>query len=285
MTTAAPTLAGWYVISLRPSGTHDAVRRAAVARGARLLSLSTLRLVGLPAAPALQAALACPRVVFTSPAAVRFAAKLQPLRLQPGQHAFAVGAGTAAALRRAGIPGAIAPAGRGDSESLLALPGLQAPGGVGLVTAPGGRGVIADALARRGACVHRADVYRREPTRPRADRLASLSTLPAHSALLVSSAEAFDAFWLSVGAPAGATASAAGHAPEGAPAPGATALTGTTSDARRTLLRGRPVVASSPRLAARLAEEGFTAIVTAESATPARMLDALAADVAAGRFR
>ena len=255
MTTAAPTLAGWYVISLRPSGTHDPVRRAAVARGARLLPLSTLRLVALPAAPALQAALACPRVVFTSPAAVRFAAMLQPLRLAPGRQAFAVGAGTAAALRRAGIADAIAPTTRGDSEALLALPGLRAAGAIGLVTAPGGRGLIAETLAHRGATVHRADVYRREPIRPRTDRLASLATLPAHSALLVSSAEAFDAFWKE------------------------------TADAQRTLLRGRPVVASSPRLAAMLADHGFAAIVAADSATPARLLAALAADVAAGRFR
>ena len=55
MTRTDPTLAGWYVISLRPSGGHDPVRHAAVARGARLLPLSTLRLVPLPAGPALQA--------------------------------------------------------------------------------------------------------------------------------------------------------------------------------------------------------------------------------------
>jgi uroporphyrinogen-III synthase len=45
------------------------------------------------------------------------------------------------------------------------------------------------------------------------------------------------------------------------------------------------VVASSPRLAAKLAEQGFTAIVTAGGAMPAQMLSALADDVAAGRFR
>jgi uroporphyrinogen-III synthase len=255
MHTATPTLAGWYVISLRPSGTHEPVRRAANARGARLLPLSTLRLVGLPAAPALAAAMACPRVVFTSPAAVRFAAALQPLRAGTGQQVFAVGGGTAEALARAGVAGTIAPAGRGDSEALLALPGLQGPGGVGLVTAPGGRGLIGETLARRGAAVHRADVYRREAVRPRADRLASLATLPAHSALLVSSGEAFDAFWSVMDEPA------------------------------RALLRGRPVVASSPRLAAMLASQGFAAIVAADAATPARMLAALAADVASGRFR
>lgn len=255
-TTATPTLAGWYVISLRPSGTHEPVRRAAVALGARMLPLSTLRLAMLPAVPALAVALACPRVIFTSPAAVRFAAAQAPLRARPGQHWFAVGGGTAAALRRAGVPAVTAPRDRGDSESLLALPDLQdADSAIGLVTAPGGRGLIAETLAHRGAPVHRAEVYRRQPVPPRPDRLAALATLPAHSALLVSSAEAFDVLWTPM------------------------------DDAQRTLLRGRPVVASSPRLAAMLAGHGFAAIVTAAGAAPAQMLSALAADVAAGRFR
>jgi uroporphyrinogen-III synthase len=249
------SLAGWYVISLRPSGTHAGLRRAATARGARLFALSTLRLRPLPAGPALAVALACPRVVFTSPAAVRFAAALLPLRGAPARTVFAVGAGTAAALRRAGVPAPIAPAGRGDSDTLLALPGLQAPGPVGVVTAPGGRNTIAETLAHRGASVHRADVYRREPFPPRADRRAALAALPARSALIVTSAEAFSTLWSAL------------------------------DDAERARLRARPAVASSPRLAAMLAADGFAAIVPADSAVPAALLTALAADVAAGRFR
>ena len=102
---------------------------------------------------------------------------------------------------------------------------------------------------------YRADVYRRDRVRPRADRLAQLATLPAPSALLVSSGEAFDALWAELG------------------------------EGERTLLRGRPAVASSPRLAAMLADSGFAAIVTATATIPRRMLEALAVDVAAGRFR
>jgi uroporphyrinogen-III synthase len=55
--------------------------------------------------------------------------------------------------------------------------------------------------------------------------------------------------------------------------------------AARGLLRGRPVIAASPRLAAALADEGFSAIVPAPGARPAQLLGALAAAVAAGRFR
>lgn len=252
----APALAGWYVISLRPSGSHGPVRRAAAALGARVLAVSTLALRERPAGPALQAALACPAVVVTSPAAVVFAARQATLRVLPGQHWFALGEGSARALARAGVPGAITPRGGSDSESLLALPQLQAPlSRVGLVTAPGGRGLIPETLAARGAEIHRADVYHREPIRPRAAQLAALAALPAASALLVTSSEAFDGLWSVLDAPA------------------------------RDALRQRPAVASSPRLAVQLASLGFQAIVPAPGAAPGTLLDALAADVARGRFR
>lgn len=254
---SAPTLAGWYVISLRPSGSHAPVRRAAAALGARAFPVSTLRLEAVDAGVALSAALACGRVVFTSPAAVRFARLLLPLRPLPGQRWLAVGSGTGAALRRAGIEDVELPEERGDSENLLALPSLQSitDEAVGLVTAPGGRGLIGEALAQRGALVHLAEVYRRVPVVPTAARLARLEQFREHGVLLVSSGEAFDGLW--------------SRLPETA----------------RARWRLRPVVASSPRLAAMLASRGFAAIVLADGAAPARLVQALANDVAGGRFR
>lgn len=250
-------LAGWYVISLRPSGGHAPVRRAAAALGARAFPVSTFKLVPLDAGPALAAALACPIVVFTSPAAVAFALGPQPLRACDGQRWLAVGSGTARALRRAGIGHAAVPEGRADSEGLLAMRELQALRGVdvGLVTAPGGRGLIAETLAQRGARVHLAEVYRRAAVAPSPARLRRLQALPGASALLVSSAEAFEGLWSRLSEPA------------------------------RARLRARPAVASSPRLAAMLAAQGFAAIVLADGAAPTRMLAALAADVGSGRFR
>lgn len=250
-------LAGWYVISLRPSGAHGPVRRAAAAMGARVLPISTLRLLSTDAGVALDAALACPVVVFTSPAAVRFARAQRALVTRPGQDWLAVGSGTATALRQAGVAGVRVPPGRADSEGLLALPELQLLRGrsVGLVTAPGGRGLIGETLAQRGALVHLAEVYRREPLVPRPSRTGLVEALPETSALLASSAEAFDALWSRLGEPT------------------------------RQTLRRRPAVASSPRLAARLAEDAFAAIVIADGASPQALLAALAADVAGGRFR
>ncbi|MGY0799827.1 uroporphyrinogen-III synthase [Lysobacter sp. A286] len=186
--------AAWYVISLRPRGGHATLRRAAARHDGGLLALSpwTLQAIDDPDnRDALKAALAASRVLFTSPAAARAAAALQPLRVAPGQGWFAVGAGTALALRRAGITAVVTPE-RMDSEGLLALPGLQQLQGstLGLVTAPGGRGVLAPALQARGAQVIRANVYQRVPVTPSPRALAAIRRLAAPAVLAVSSAEA-----------------------------------------------------------------------------------------------
>jgi len=247
MPTSTP---GWYVISLRPRGQHAAIRRAAARRGAGLIALSpwALQERGDEAARlTLQCALAAPRVLFTSPAAVRAADRLQPLRASRRDHGgwLAVGSGTAAALRRVGI-GDVASPQRMDSEGLLALPQLQAIAGsrVGLVTAPGGRGVLAPALQARGAEVIRADVYERVPVALSSRALAAVRDLRQPAVLAVSSGQALQ------------------HVLAAAPA-----------DVARTL-RASVVVAASERLAALARECGFARIAVAASARPADLIDA-----------
>ncbi|MFC7301222.1 uroporphyrinogen-III synthase [Cognatiluteimonas weifangensis] len=244
-------LAGCYVISLRPVGAHAALRRAAAARGARLLALSPWRLQAhddTATRAALAQALAAPRVLFTSPAAVRAAARLQALAEVRGRQWFAVGAGTAAALRRAGAAPVLAPT-RMDSEGLLALPGLQALAGtaVGLVTAPGGRGELAPALQRRGAQVWRADVYERVAIAPAPRAQAALRALTAPAWLALSSGAALDSVLTTL--PADAVAG----------------------------LRRAAVVAASARLAQLARDHGFDRIVVAASARPRDLLAAAAA--------
>ncbi|WDS34858.1 uroporphyrinogen-III synthase [Pseudoxanthomonas sp.] len=155
----------WYVISLRPQGEHAALRRAAARMQAGVIALSPWALAPRRDAStrnALQAALMADVVLFTSPAAVRFAATLQPLEARATQDWIATGAGTRLALHRAGIARAIAPT-RMDSEGLLSLPALADLHGrtLGLITAPDGRGVLAPALEARGASVRLAEVYER----------------------------------------------------------------------------------------------------------------------------
>jgi uroporphyrinogen-III synthase len=237
---------GWYVISLRPRGEHAGLRQAATRAGAGLIALSPWRLV-LPGDAAtrhaLDRALDTDCVVFTSPVAVRAAAKLGPLRVRPGQVWCAVGAGTAAALRRAGVREVQAP-GRMDSEGMLALPALEGIGDreAGLVTAPGGRDAIAPVLAERGARVHRADVYRREAVAPAPSAVAALCRIDAPTALALSSGEALRLV-------------IAALPPEAA--------------AR---LRQAQVLAASARLAALALECGFEDVVQARGPRPGQLV-------------
>ncbi|PKM01871.1 MAG: uroporphyrinogen-III synthase [Gammaproteobacteria bacterium HGW-Gammaproteobacteria-7] len=254
----ASDLRGWYVISPRPVGGHAGLRRAAAARGAQLLALSPIRLVGLPdAGAALSEALAAPVVVFTSPAAVRFAARVQPLRKPPASYWCAVGAGTAAALGRAGVDGALFPHRRMDTEGLRALEPLHSISGraVGLITAPGGRGLMAEQLRQRGARVKRADVYRREAIRIAARHLLALDTVTPRTAICISSAEALDALWQQLSPP------------------------------RRARLRNAVAIVSSARLAKLARHKGFQTLCQADSAQPKAMIQALAEAAAGPLFR
>ncbi|MGE5153049.1 MAG: uroporphyrinogen-III synthase [Bdellovibrio bacteriovorus] len=75
----------------------------------------------------------------------------------------AVGRATAAALEAAGRAPDLVPAERFDSETLLALPELEnlKGGRVLIVRGEGGRALMGEVLAARGAEVHYAEVYRR----------------------------------------------------------------------------------------------------------------------------
>lgn len=249
-------LAGSCVISLRPVGQHGPLRRAAAAHGARVLALSPWTVHALDddaTRQALGAALAAECVLFSSPAAVRAASILQPLVARAGQRWCAVGAGSAAALRRVGIAGVIAPA-RMDSDGLLALPVLDDVHGrtLGLVTAAAGRDRIAPTLRQRGARVLRANVYARIAIAPSPRAVAALRALQAPAWLLLSSGGALE------------------HVLATLPA-----------DAAARLRRAR-VVAASARLAQLARAQGFAAGVVAASALPR---DLVAAAVRAAPLR
>ena len=243
------------MISLRPAGQHEPLRRAVVARGARLLPLSPWKIaINADAATrnCLRDALACALVVATSPNAVSAAAALQPLRARGGQQWLAVGEGTAHALARAGIAQAAVPA-RMDSEGLLALPALQdlRDRDVGLLTAPGGRGLIEAELQRRGARVMRANVYARVPIAITRRSITALHDLRAPAWLALSSGEALGCV-----------------------------LAQLPSDAAAILRRAR-VAAASARLADVAGGHGFEDVVVAASALPRDLVAAMADDASA----
>lgn len=249
----------WYVISLRPRGAHAAVRRAAARHGAGVVALSPWVLRPRSDAAtraALDAALQAPRVLFTSPAAVRAAVALHPLAGLAAREWFAVGAGTATALRRAGVDRVTAPD-RMDSEGLLALPGLRDLGGtdLGLVTAPDGRGVLAPALRARGARILRADVYEREPVRPDARAVDALLALEGPAVLLLTSGGAL------------------------------ARLVEILAPAAMAKLRQCTVVAASDRLCAMARDAGFMATMCAAGPRPAQLLAAAASAARSASMR
>ncbi len=104
--------------------------------------------------------------IFVSPAAVRWGLAALPADMAVPALAnvlATVGAGSAAALRAAGVDTVLQPDGGEDSEHLLALPELTDLTGKRVLILRGERGreLIADTLRARGAEVSHAACYRR----------------------------------------------------------------------------------------------------------------------------
>lgn len=114
--------------------------------------------------------------VFISPTAVQKAMNLIRARreLPARLRVAAVGKGSARELRKFGVAEVLAPAGRFDSEALLALPELADVAGRRIVIfrGEGGRELLGDALVARGARIEYAECYRR--ARPQGDADAML---------------------------------------------------------------------------------------------------------------
>jgi uroporphyrinogen-III synthase len=233
---------GASLVLTRPAGTAAALARRIRRDGGHAVCLPgvSLRAVDDVAATRrrLRAARGADDWVFTSPAAVRFAARLLP-RLPIARHArvFAIGAATATALARRHVVATVPPA-RTDSEALLELPALARVRGrrIVVVGTVGGRDLIAATLRRRGAVVATIAVYRSVPARLTRRHFGALATAPKPRITLLSSLAALAALAAALPAPL---------------------LAG---------LRDGVLVVSSPRLAAAAREHGFGTIVPARSA-------------------
>ncbi|MFN7087616.1 MAG: uroporphyrinogen-III synthase [Burkholderiales bacterium] len=103
--------------------------------------------------------------IFISPNAVNKAMNLIAARraLPAGLRIAAIGQGSVRELRHFGITDVIAPQKKFDSEALLELPQLKAVTGsrVVIFRGDGGRELLGDTLAARGAQVEYAECYRR----------------------------------------------------------------------------------------------------------------------------
>lgn len=130
--------------------------------------------------------------VFISPNAVQRAmSRLAAHRAWPaGLRAAVVGQGSARELQHFGVADVIAPVRGADSEHLLELPQLQAVAGqrVIIFRGNGGRELLSNTLAARGATVEYVECYRR--ARPKVDvepLLAAWARDEVHAVIVTSS--------------------------------------------------------------------------------------------------
>jgi uroporphyrinogen-III synthase len=164
-------LAGRTIVVTRPRAQADALAAAIAAAGGEPLIFPLLEIGPAPDARPLQQALAqigdYALAVFISPNAVDFSVPALLARgpWPSGLIPAAVGQGTVRALSALGVPGAIAPSERFDSEALLELPELQADRvsgrRVAIFRGDGGRELLADTLRERGAEVDCIPCYSR----------------------------------------------------------------------------------------------------------------------------
>ena len=187
-------LSGCTIVITRPAGTGSMLAKQVRALDGTPLLLPGLSLRAVSdrqrAQQRWQEAQRDDVLIFTSPAAVRYAFTLA----RPGHvrgSMVAVGRSTAKALQRYDIA-VQAPASRQDSEGVLALSCLQSLQGrrIALITAPGGRGLLQQQLAERGAIVREVHVYQRCAPRLNRRHVQAVQQLTPTDCVLVSSAEA-----------------------------------------------------------------------------------------------
>lgn len=189
-------LAGATLVVTRPSATAQGLKRRIRSLGGTALGLPGMSLRAIaergPARTALAAARSADVVVFVSPAAVRFAFEVHPgLRFARASLVCAIGAATARALARRGLPRVLWPRQRQDSEGLLALPELAHLRGkrVALIGAPGGRDLLAQTLRERRAKLTHIHVYTRAAPRYNRAQIGALEHASAPLVTLLSSAD------------------------------------------------------------------------------------------------
>ena len=171
----APPLAGRGIVVTRPAQQSGPLAERISAAGGHPILFPVLEIIDTPDLQPLIDVSARLEVyqlaVFISPSAVvRTMSQVLPRRIWPARlRVAAIGKGSVRELERFGVTGVIAPARYFDSEHLLELPELQTVAGqrVAIFRGDGGRELLGDTLAARGAQVDYIECYRR--ARPDAD--------------------------------------------------------------------------------------------------------------------
>lgn len=240
-------LEGLGVLVTRPANQAEGLCRLIESAGGRPLRFPALEILG-PAHPEQAKALLarpCDWLLFVSANAVEFA--LQLFRgLPTGARVGAVGQATASALAAAGHPVDLVPEGSFDSEALLASEAMNRVAGqrILIVRGEGGRALLGDTLAERGATVAYAEVYRR--TCPDIDPAPLLARWDRDvQSVVATSGEILDNLLAMLG------------------------------DAGRERLLRTPLVVVSPRVAEQAAQLGFSRIAVAARAQDEAIVAAL----------
>jgi len=182
------TLHGRGILITRPREQAQGLAKLVEAAGGRAILFPAIEIQDVPLRKLAEFDLA----IFVSPTAVKRA--LAAMKWPPRAKAAALGRGTQRELERHGIKGIIAPDAGADSEALLAVPELQRVAGrrIVILRGEGGRSLLGDTLAARGAQVEYAECYRR--VRPQTDSGPLLTAFAkgAVHAVTVSSAEGLE---------------------------------------------------------------------------------------------
>jgi len=180
------------VVVTRPSPDHEVLCRALRSRGYQVVHSPAFERVAEPPKVREQRLASLGRydlVIVISPFAARLLVESGP---GPGPVCLTPGAGTGRRLLQAGYRVSWPESG-GTSEDLLRCEGLRDVAGmrVCIVGAPGGRRLLDEKLAGRGATVERIDLYRRRALENHDDFARELASERA-LIVLVSSVGAFD---------------------------------------------------------------------------------------------
>lgn len=165
----SPDLRGLRVLVTRPQPQAEALARLIEAAGGEAIRFPVVEILApadsRPLLALIERLHEFDLAIFISPNAVNRALNLVKARRDwPAPLPIAcVGKGSAKELKHFGLTPAIVPQGRFDSEALLEEPQLKAVDGKNVVIfrGDGGREVLANTLAERGARVEYAECYRR----------------------------------------------------------------------------------------------------------------------------
>jgi uroporphyrinogen-III synthase len=196
----AGPLAGRGIVVTRPGRQAVTLVEALAALGARPLMFPTLIILApddpAPLAAAIAHLASYDFAVFVSANAAEHV--LAGVSAWPaGTRAIAPGPGTAAAVMAGGVANVLLPATSYDSEGLLALPELGTVAGKRFVIfrGDGGRELLGDTLAARGAHVDYVSCYRRAKPTSGAQALTDAWDAQRIDAVTVTSSEGLENLW------------------------------------------------------------------------------------------